>query len=687
MMKRKREARPRGIDGFVQTISDSDYDSVSSEESLINVESRRTQNQQSTEFQTDDLDPDFAFQFEGDNTFGAIPEAWEFKDVPDYFKSKAKGVDVDSIIRRKRENDLEEKQSGLHIFKASYPVDSGVVNNVVSDNEYVERDETSLPGGGETSATDEPETESISDELEFGGAAEDDYVDHLSSESSAEHSDESSVAEPVSHPDDLSDDSGSDTAGSDPEAEARKVAFFAPEEKSSEPVSNEFQSMNLSRPILRGLANVGFSKPTPIQTKAIPVALLGKDVVGGAVTGSGKTAAFVVPILERLLYRPRKVPTSRVVILCPTRELAIQCHSMSVKLASYTDIKFCLCVGGLSLKVQEAQLRSRPDIIIATPGRFIDHLRNTHSFSVENVEILVLDEADRMLEDGFADELNQIVQTIPASRQSMLFSATMTDSIDQLIKLSLNRPVRLLVDAKKSTASGLVQEFVRVRPQNEHLRTAMLILVCTRLFTSRVIIFLRSKVFAHRLRIMFGLLDLKAGELHGNLSQDQRIGAVESFRDGKIDFLLATDLASRGLDIKGIEVVINFEAPQSHDLYVHRVGRTARAGRVGRSITFVGENDRKTVKEAIKTSQIQGSKIGSRTLEQEEVQASYAKVQSLDKSIDEVLALEKEERALQQADMELRKSKNLIIYEKEIHSKPKRTWFESEQQKKKSSGS
>lgn len=233
---------------------------------------------------------------------------------------------------------------------------------------------------------------------------------------------------------------------------------------------DSFSSMNLSRPILKGLSQLGFVQPTAIQSVTIPVALLGKDICGGAVTGSGKTAAFVVPVLERLLYRPRQVPATRVVILCPTRELAIQVHSVAVKLATFTDVQFCLCVGGLSVKVQEAELRLRPDVVIATPGRLIDHMRNSVSFAMDAVEILVMDEADRwvlayirdggvsktiiniiliwemmwsdihshvsfdyvwyrMLEDGFADELGEIVKACPKSRQTMLFSATMTDNV------------------------------------------------------------------------------------------------------------------------------------------------------------------------------------------------------------------------------------------------------------------
>jgi ATP-dependent RNA helicase DDX27 len=285
--------------------------------------------------------------------------------------------------------------------------------------------------------------------------------------------------------------------------------------------TSSFQGLKLSRPILRGLAAVGFSQPTPIQAKTIPVALGGQDVVGGAVTGSGKTAAFIVPVLERLLYRPKKVPTSRVAILMPTRELAIQCHAVATKLASHTDIKFCLAVGGLSLKVQEAELRLRPDVIIATPGRFIDHMRNSASFTVDTLEILVLDEADRMLEAGFADELNEILTTIPKSRQTMLFSATMTSSVDNLIRVGLNRPVRLMVDSQKQTVGTLVQEFIRLRPGRETKRMGYLLYLCKNVYTDRVIVFFRQKKEAHRARIIFKLCELEATELHGSMSQEQ----------------------------------------------------------------------------------------------------------------------------------------------------------------------
>jgi ATP-dependent RNA helicase DDX27 len=278
--------------------------------------------------------------------------------------------------------------------------------------------------------------------------------------------------------------------------------------------------MNLSRPLLRAVTSAGFNAPTPIQAATIPVALLGKDVVGGAVTGSGKTAAFIIPILERLLYRSRDAQT-RVVVLVPTRELAVQCHAVAEKLGTFTDVRSALIVGGLSLKAQEATLRTRPDIVVATPGRLIDHLRNSRSFSLDALDVLILDEADRMLSDGFADELKEIVQSCPAGRQTMLFSATMTDDVETLIRLSLRQPVRLFVDPKKQTARGLVQEFVRVKAGKEAERPALLVALCTRTARRGVIVFFRSKKLAHQMRVLFGICELKAVELHGDLTQEQ----------------------------------------------------------------------------------------------------------------------------------------------------------------------
>ena len=510
---------------------------------------------------------------------------------------------------------------------------------------------------------------------------EESAMDHLGEEDEEEEEEEEEAEEDM--PDDASDVSDA--------TRERQEAYFA-KETTETPVAASFASLQLNRALLRGLAALNFSKPTPIQARTIPIALAGKDIVAGAVTGSGKTAAFLIPILERLSYRQRGTDDakSRVVVLCPTRELAIQCHSVGVALAKFMNVRFCLCVGGLSLKAQEAELKMRPDIIIATPGRLIDHVRNSASFGMEDVEILVMDEADRMLEDGFEDELNEIVRMCPTQRQTMLFSATMTEDVDQLVRLSLEKPVRLFVDPKRSTSSKLIQEFVRVRTQaglagrerqkaeDEH-RAALLLTLCMRTFRDQVIIFLRSKKLAHQLKIVFGLLGLSAAELHGDLSQEQRLQSLSQFRDGKVDFLLATDLASRGIDIRGVQTVINYDMPAQIEPYLHRVGRTARAGRQGRAVTLVGESDRRLLKTVLKRTPPE--QVKHRLMPSDMVQQLSDTIESLKSEVEQILLEEKEEKAIRQAEMEVQKSENMLTHHNEIYSRPARTWFQSEKAK------
>ncbi len=461
------------------------------------------------EFQIGDVDTGVTESFDGWGLNGST--------TAPSVRGDKKGVDIDELIARRRKG-VANEQTGTDVSMSDEEgdVEADYENDAASED-------------GELDAQDEEDDETLAEDA-FGmgalsGEEEGSEGDRSDEQDSAAGLDDESVVDPVPHPDDIERASSAEEMD-DPEEQTRREAFFAPEEKHSKAkasgiASGSFQSMSLSRPILRGLAAVGFSEPTPIQTKTIPIALEGKDVVGGAVTGSGKTAAFIIPILERLLYRPKRVPTSRVAILMPTRELAVQCFNVARKLASFTDVTFCQLVGGFSLREQESVLRNRPDVIIATPGRFIDHMRNSVSFTVDTLEILVLDEADRMLEDGFADELNEILTTIPKSRQTMLFSATMTDTVDKLIRLGLNRPVRLMVDARKQTVGTLVQEFVRLRPGREGKRLGYLMYLCQNIYTDRAIIFFRQKKEAHRVRIIFGLCGIKAAELHGSMSQEQ----------------------------------------------------------------------------------------------------------------------------------------------------------------------
>ncbi|ELR20123.1 DEAD/DEAH box helicase domain containing protein [Acanthamoeba castellanii str. Neff] len=462
-----------------------------------------------------------------------------------------------------------------------------------------------------------------------------------------------------------------------------KEAFFEKSETEGYQAES-FLDLHLSRALLKAVANLGYDRPTPVQSQAIPIALQGKDVCASATTGSGKTASFVLPILERLIHRDKRIMATRVVILTPTRELAIQCHSVIEKLAKFTDITACLVVGGLSNKVQEAALRRHPDIVVATPGRIIDHLRNAQSFTLETVDILVLDEADRLLSLGFADELEQIIKFCPPNRQTLLFSATMTEEVDRLASLSLNRPVRVRLDPNMRVASGIQQEFIKIKEAREFDRDAMLLALCTRSFKKRVLIFFRAKKEAHRLKVIFGLAGLKAAELHGNLSQNQRLEALEKFRDGNFDYLLATDLAARGLDILGIETIINYNMARTVESYIHRVGRTARWGHSGKSVTFISEQDRKVFKEIMKST---NQKVSNRVIPPKIIDQWREKIDSMKGDISQIFAMEYEEKQLRLTQMEASKTQNMIEHHDEIMSRPPRTWFQTKEQRDLAKGS
>ena len=473
--------------------------------------------------ENDGLDSDFEFQMgEEDNAVVEDLNGWLADEGldKDAVPSQKRGVDLDALIARRRDKSIAGEATNLNGSEGRSPD---------SENEAEGSEEQSDSEAGSHTDIDISGTEDemlAEDSFGMGAAVEPVFENELESTSDQdEHpsSDEEAIADPMPELEEIAN--SSQKSESDDDDEARREAFFAPEEvdqtENSKSSTASFQNMQLSRPILRGLAAMTFNVPTPIQRKTIPIALSGKDVVGGAVTGSGKTAAFIIPILERLLYRPKKIQTSRVAILMPTRELSVQCFNVAKKLASFTDITFSLLTGGFSLREQEMALRKRPDVIIATPGRFIDHMRNSASFTVDTLEILVLDEADRMLDDGFADELDEILRTIPQSRQTMLFSATMTDQVDKLIRVGLRRPVRLFVDAKKQTVGTLTQEFVRLRPGREEKRLGYLMHLCSHVFKERTIVFFRQKKEAHRARVVFGLCGIKATELHGSMTQEQ----------------------------------------------------------------------------------------------------------------------------------------------------------------------
>eukprot|EP01029_Cantina_marsupialis_P012705 TRINITY_DN27_c0_g1_i1.p1 TRINITY_DN27_c0_g1~~TRINITY_DN27_c0_g1_i1.p1 ORF type:complete len:782 (-),score=291.69 TRINITY_DN27_c0_g1_i1:1007-3352(-) len=453
---------------------------------------------------------------------------------------------------------------------------------------------------------------------------------------------------------------------------------FLKKHKAGDEATFSFMDLKLSRPLLRAVNALGFVKPTPIQARAIPVGLEGRDICGSAVTGSGKTAAFLLPVLERLLYRSKRIAATRVAIILPTRELATQVHAMLNQLGKFTDITACLVVGGMSLPHQAIELRNRPDVVVCTPGRMIDHLMNSHSVHFDDIDVLILDEADRLLEMGFTQEVEQLVNYCPETRQSMLFSATMTDKVDDLVKLSLKRPVRISADPLFDMAQRLQMEFVRVKKSQEGDRKAMLLSLVTRSFNSKTIVFFQQKRTCHENAILFGLFGLKFAELHGNLTQTQRLESLEAFRKNEVDYLLATDLAGRGLDIKGVQTVINFEMPNELANYIHRVGRTARAGRKGTSVTLVGETNRIMMKEIVKRATMN---VRSRKIPANVVEKWRNSIQSRQKDVVEVMEAERIEKEARQAEMELNKAINMIKHKDEIEGRPAKQWFQTVQAK------
>ncbi|CAO2577629.1 Probable ATP-dependent RNA helicase DDX27 [Lemmus lemmus] len=455
--------------------------------------------------------------------------------------------------------------------------------------------------------------------------------------------------------------------------------FF--EDASEYDKSLSFQDMNLSRPLLKAITAMGFKQPTPIQKACIPVGLLGKDICACAATGTGKTAAFALPVLERLIYKPRQAAVTRVLVLVPTRELGIQVHSVTKQLAQFCSITTCLAVGGLDVKSQEAALRAAPDILIATPGRLIDHLHNCPSFHLSSIEVLILDEADRMLDEYFEEQMKEIIRMCSYHRQTMLFSATMTDEVKDLASVSLKNPVRIFVNSNTDVAPFLRQEFIRIRPNREGDREAIVAALLMRTFTDHVMLFTQTKKQAHRMHILLGLLGLQVGELHGNLSQTQRLEALRRFKDEQIDILVATDVAARGLDIEGVKTVINFTMPNTVKHYVHRVGRTARAGRAGRSVSLVGEEERKMLKEIVKAAK---APVKARIIPQDVILKFRDKIEKMEKDVYAVLQLEAEEKEMQQSEAQIDTAKRLLEKGKETADpEPERSWFQTREERKK----
>ena len=346
-----------------------------------------------------------------------------------------------------------------------------------------------------------------------------------------------------------------------------------------------FSVFGLNADILKGIKDLAFTRPTPVQTQAIPPAMQGRDVLACAMTGSGKTAAFLLPTIHHLMKSPKR--GTRALVLTPTRELAAQIHQHLVEMATHTAISGAPIIGGVGMGPQEHAFRTGVDILIATPGRLLDHLNKPYA-NLKGLEILILDEADRMLDMGFLPDIKRILRLLPVKRQTLFFSATMPNEIRQLTRELLKDPVTIQVERTTAPASGITQA---IYPVAQHLKQALLVELLKDSALDSVICFTRTKHRANRLAAYLAKLNISCAAIHGNRSQSQRTAALAGFKGGRTRVLVATDIAARGIDIADVSHVINFDCPHMPEDYIHRIGRTGRASATGDAFTFVAPDE------------------------------------------------------------------------------------------------
>jgi len=348
-----------------------------------------------------------------------------------------------------------------------------------------------------------------------------------------------------------------------------------------------FLNMGIDPRVLSTLERLNFKNPTPIQKKAIPVGLKGKDIVGIAQTGTGKTLAFSIPIIQRLIT---SCQNKRALIVLPTRELADQVQETIQKFSGNLNIKTALLIGGAPKHNQIRAIHRNPQIIIGTPGRIIDHI-DSKILRLNNLEILVLDEADRMFDMGFAPQVNKILNVIPKERQTMLFSATMPEEIAKIANNCMRNPVSIEVAKAGSVAEKIEQEIIFTRRENKTNVLEKLL----KKYLGTVLVFSRTKHGARKICSSLKVMGHKAQDIHSNKSLSQRQEALSGFKKGKYRVLVATDIASRGIDVNNIELIINYDIPENAEDYVHRIGRTGRAGKIGKAISFATPDQKRKI--------------------------------------------------------------------------------------------
>lgn len=409
-----------------------------------------------------------------------------------------------------------------------------------------------------------------------------------------------------------------------------------------------FASFGLHQELVRAVGDMGFEEPTAIQTDALPPALAGRDVLACAMTGSGKTAAFVLPILERLRQKPRGV--TRALILTPTRELAAQIEAERARLGKHTRTTGAAVFGGVGMGPQEKAFRRGVDIMVATPGRLLDHLQYDYA-RLDGIEVLVLDEADRMLDMGFLPDIRRVLRHLPSGpRQTLFFSATMPEPIVALSNEMLTAPVRIDIERKQAPATGVAQALYSV-PQN--LKVDLLVELLERREIGNVIVFCRTKHRTNRLTQKLERRGVSVARIHGNRSQKQRTEALAGFKAGRYRVLAATDIVARGIDVNALDHVLNFDVPMAAEDYIHRVGRTARAGAKGDAYTFVAPGEEAQIR-AIERAL--GQRIERRTVDGFDYSAAATErfEVPIGERIAEIRARKAEERARAKAKAERR---------------------------------
>ncbi len=349
-----------------------------------------------------------------------------------------------------------------------------------------------------------------------------------------------------------------------------------------------FKQLNLIEPLLKALEIKGYDQPTPIQEQSIPHILQGRDIFGCAQTGTGKTAAFVLPMLQLLTAKAKQGNGVRALILAPTRELALQISDSITTYRGQLPIKHTLLFGGVSQRPQVASLQRHPDIIVATPGRLLDLMEQGY-VSLKHLDFLVLDEADRMLDMGFIRDIRKIIAVLPAKRHTLFFSATAAPEIMKLANQLLNNPIHVSVSPVSSTAEAVKQAVYYVKKEDKRL---LLKHVLTDKTIEHVLVFTRTKRGADRVAKDLNALGIRAEAIHGNKSQNAREKALQNFKQRRIRVLVATDIASRGIDVQQLSHVINYEIPEQAETYVHRIGRTGRAGNSGTALSFCTNEER-----------------------------------------------------------------------------------------------